>query len=403
MPGRHAILGPSSAYRWLTCTPSARFEEQLVDEETAYAAEGTLAHDLAALILSSRSGVFKGTQAVFNQMLTDLERQVIEFYESVGNDNGKAEFHEMLDYAEAWALHVCSHVHGVQEAEILIEREYDLSQFIPVGFGTSDATARTRKILYVDDYKYGAGVIVSAVNNEQLQIYGLGAYLDAVEAGYTEIETVVLSIFQPRAGNGGPTSFEISVSDLLLWAETIVRPRALLAIAGAGDFVPGKHCQFCKARTSCKAYYDRFAEIKKISDRRQMAPRELSIVLAYGPMVKTWVGKVEEEAVRKLQNGQKIPGYKLVNGRNSRKFKNEDDVVETLLAENFDTEQIFKSELRALTDLEKQVGPKRFAELFASQIINTPGKPQITDEEDPRPSIGASAADDYDEEENDLL
>lgn len=403
MPGRHAILGPSSAYRWLTCTPSARFEEQLTDEESPYAAEGTLAHDLAALILSSRAGIFQGNQAKFNQMLTDLQNQVVAFYDGLGNDNGLAEFHEMLDYAEAWAAYVCSHVTGVQEAEILIEREYDLSQFIPVGFGTSDATARTRKVLYVDDYKYGAGVIVSAIENEQLKIYGLGAYLDAVEAGFTEIETLVLSIFQPRAGSGAPVAFEISVADLLVWAETIVRPAALLAIAGAGDFVPGKHCQFCKARTSCKAYYDRFAEIKKISDRRQMTARELSIVLAYGPMVKTWVGKVEEEAIKKLQAGNKIPGYKLVNGRNSRKFKNEDDVVETLLAENFETEQIFKSELRALTDLEKQVGPKRFAELFASQIINTPGKPQVADEEDPRPAIGASGADDYDDEENDLL
>lgn len=403
MPGRHAILGPSSAYRWITCTPSARFEEQLPNEETTYAAEGTLAHDLAALILSSRAGIFRGNQAKFNGMLNAIEAQVIAFYESIGSDNGKAEFHEMLDYAEAWAAYVRSHADGTQEAEILIEHEYDLSEYIPVGFGTADATVRTRKVLYGDDYKYGAGVVVSAKDNYQLMIYGLGAYLEAVADGWTEIEVLVLSIFQPRAGGLEPVPFEITVDDLLHWAETILRPAALLAIAGAGDFVPGKHCQFCRARTSCKAYYDRFAELRKIHDRRQMSARELSIVLAFGGMIKSWVGKVEEEAIRKLQTGHKVPGYKLVNGRNTRKFKNEDDVVEILLAEDFETEQIFKSELRALTDLEKQVGPKRFAELFASLIINTPGKPQIADEDDERPAIGLSAADDYDDEENDLL
>lgn len=146
-----------------------------------------------------------------------------------------------------------------------------------------------------------------------------------------------------------------------------------------------------------------FAQVKKIHDRRAMSARELSIVLAYGPLIKSWVAKVEEEAVRNLQSGRKIPGYKLVNGRNTRKFTNEDDVVELLLAEDFDTEQIFKSELRSLTDLEKQVGPKKFAALFAGLVISTPGKPQITDEDDARPAIGASGADDYDDEENDLL
>ena len=57
MERKHAILSPSAAYRWLACTPSARFEEQLPEEESTYAAEGTLAHELAALLLSASWGI----------------------------------------------------------------------------------------------------------------------------------------------------------------------------------------------------------------------------------------------------------------------------------------------------------------------------------------------------------
>ncbi len=56
MADRHAILSPSAAYRWLACTPSARFEEQIPEEENLYAAEGTLAHELAAVLLLEKTG-----------------------------------------------------------------------------------------------------------------------------------------------------------------------------------------------------------------------------------------------------------------------------------------------------------------------------------------------------------
>ena len=39
----HAILSPSSAHRWMTCTPSAQLETQFPDTESEAAAEGILA------------------------------------------------------------------------------------------------------------------------------------------------------------------------------------------------------------------------------------------------------------------------------------------------------------------------------------------------------------------------
>jgi hypothetical protein len=296
----------------------------------------------------------------------------------------------MLEHAEAWAGLILDY-----GGEILIEKEYDISTYVPLGFGTADGTNVTPKILYVSDFKYGAGVRVMATANKQMMLYGVGALVKAVELGHRP-ETVVLTIFQPRAG--GTNTWYISVSDLLKWAEMEVRPKALLAIAGEGEFTPGSHCQFCKARTRCAAYLDRFQDVKELHDNRVMTYDDIATVLTYGPMLASWVKKVEEEAVKKLQARKGLPGFKLVAGRGRRQFRNEDNVVDILLGAGFDSEQIFTPSLRSLTDLEKELRPKRFAELLGDEIVTVDGKPQVAPEDDDRPAIGASAADDYDDD-----
>lgn len=385
----HAILSPSSAYRWLACTPSARFEEQYPDEESVYAREGTIAHEVAALVLSSRAGIFTGNQNNFNAMLSKLEYDAKVFYEKQGKPS---EFAAMLDHAEDYANFVRDQATG----EILIEQRYKLTEFVPLGYGTADSTNITKDTIYVTDYKYGAGVRVAATANKQMILYGLGAYLQVREK-YPNIKTVVLSIFQPRAG--GSSTWQISVEVLLKWAKEEVAPKAKIAIAGIGDFVAGDHCQFCKAKTVCKAFYDRFAEVKKIKDKRVMDDADTADVLTFGPSVASWVKKVEEETVNKLSKGGKLKGFKLVAGRGRRSFKSEDEVVDILLGEGFESYDIFDPKLRSLTDLEKQFGKKKFNDLLGKEIINIEGKPTLTTEDDDRPAIGASAADEFDEDD----
>ncbi len=371
MEKRHAILSPSAAHRWLACTPSARFEEQLPEEESTYAAEGTLAHELAALLLTGKSGV----------AISDIKANPL--YST-----------EMLEYCEGYAEFVTELANG---AHIYVEHEYDMSKYIPLQFGTCDASFIKNGEIWVIDFKYGAGVSVSPAANKQMMCYGLGVY-DYHAKGMT-LTGANLLIYQPRTGAGAkytPKPWYISAEDLLAWAENEAKPKGRLAIAGAGDFVPGKHCQFCKARTCCKAYYDLFTDIKNIRDKRVMTAADLATVLTHGAMISSWVEKVKEESVRKLQGNEKIPGFKLVAGRGKRSFRNEDDVVDILLGEGYESYQIFDPKLNSLTAIEKMVGAKRFKELFADQVINVPGKPQIAPEDDERQAIGASAADEFD-------
>lgn len=374
----HAILSPSSFDRVLACTPSARFEEQIPEEESGYAAEGTLAHDLAALLLLHGSGQID----VSNQQWYDdvLAIKLNELYSE-----------EMLEHCEAYAKFVLDEAKG---AHIYVERRYDMSKYIPLQFGTADASFIKDGVIRVIDFKYGAGMRVMATANKQMMCYGLGAY-DAHEKGNT-LTAVSMTIYQPRAG--GISTWDISVADLLIWANEEAGPKGKLAIAGMGEFVAGKHCQFCKARNVCKAYYNCFAELKGIYDAREMTDDDTATVLTFGPLVASWAKKVEEDVVKRLQNNQPLKGFKLVAGRGRRSFRNEDDVVDILMGEGYESDDIFNPALNSLTAIEKLVGPKKFKEIFKDQIVNLEGKPQIAPVDDDRPAIGVSAADEYDDD-----
>jgi len=406
----HAILGPSGAYRWLVCTPSARFEEQLPNEDTVFAKEGTLAHEVAALVLAARSGTYKGSDKMWWADMDAIELLVNDFYEK---QDRPSEFADMLDHAEDYAQYVISqtpfdgevHIGGDSfdmdfnniAKHILIENRYDVFDYVPLGFGTSDSTIRTKRVIYVTDYKYGAGVRVSAINNAQMKIYGLGALLKAKSEGFNDVQTIVMSIYQPRAG--GSSSWQISAEKLLEWADEIVKPQALKAIAGIGEFVPGKHCQFCRARNNCKAFYNEFAELRSLKDSRELTDVDLANVINFGPAVASWVKKVTDDTVARMERGQKVKGFKLVKGRGRRSFTNEDMVVDELIGENFDSYQIFEPKMRSLTDLEKTLGKNKFNELLGRWVKTVEGKPAIVSEDDDRPAIGKLGADEYDEED----
>ena len=45
----HALLSASGAHRWLKCPGSARLETLFEDKDNDFAAEGTLAHEIAEL------------------------------------------------------------------------------------------------------------------------------------------------------------------------------------------------------------------------------------------------------------------------------------------------------------------------------------------------------------------
>lgn len=378
---QHAILSASTAHRWLTCTPSARLElEEGQEECSVYAEEGTAAHALAEIMLSYQFD--KINAAEYEKALTDWHNT--EVYEKYYN----AEFQE---YVNSHVAFVVEQTKGLNDFHIYFELRVNFSNVVPQGFGTSDVVIITEDMIHVIDLKFGAGVPVSALENPQLRLYGMGA-LNL----FPRTRFIQLTINQPRLDSHDTET--LTKKELLDWAFNFVKPRAEEAIKGEGILTPEEDaCRFCKLRGKCKARADyQLALAQKefnIVDQREnlaqsMTPERLSTILQIAPLFIDWFKDVQAYALGQLANGAKIPGFKLVEGRSNRIITNEEAVKEKLLSLGFTEDEIMKPrEMLGISKLEALVGKKLFAEMFEDYLIKPAGKLTLAPENDRRPEV----------------
>ena len=271
-----------------------------------------------------------------------------------------------------------------KDAIILVEQRLNYSCYVPEGFGTGDLIIIADETLDIVDLKYGRGVAVSAEDNPQMKLYAVGA-LTLFNPLY-DIRKVRMTICQPRLEN--ISSYEIPADELLGWAETELKPKATLAFKGAGEFLPGDHCRFCRARHACRARADSFLELTKYEFKLPalLEDNEIIEIIALADKLASWATDVYAYATDKAINENKIwPGYKLVAGRSNRKYKNEGDVINTVTAAGYT--DIYKQSLIGLSDMEKLLGKKVFAELLDGLIEKPQGKAALVPESDKRQAI----------------
>ena len=379
MAKKHALLGASSSARWLICTPSARLEAMFPDEQSPYAAEGTVAHDLAESILCHK---LEGKKA---PKLDDYSTEMIE---AVNRYVDICE--EKMNEARARS----------SDAEVMIEAKLDFSRWVPEGFGTGDMVIVADGILEVIDLKYGKGVPVSAVENTQMRLYALGAY-DVNEFLY-DVKTVRMTIVQPRLDS--VSTDELSVEELLDWGDGI-KPIAQRAWEGIGECTPCDYCNFCKARHTCRALADTcltafYKDGGKLN--QLLTDQEVSDILAMKDLITKWIKGVYDFAYEKALSGEKQwPGYKLVEGTSRRTITDPEAAAKTLLDNGYKEEDIFKPrELEGITNLQKVLGKKGVSEYLEAYIDKPEGKPTLVPESDKRPAINTveTMANEFDDE-----
>ena len=163
MPSEHARFSPSAANRRIHCPPSLLLEEQFEEGESTYAAEGTAGHALAEHLI--RKYLKKRTTRPTSDFYTD----------------------ELVEAVDEYVAFVISEIEDARRAcanpIIIVEQRVDASEYVDNCFGTADMVIITDKYAHVIDLKLGKGVEVSAVENPQLMIYGLGV-LNMAEAIY---------------------------------------------------------------------------------------------------------------------------------------------------------------------------------------------------------------------------
>jgi hypothetical protein len=370
----HALLSASSAARWLACPPSAVAAEAYANEGTDYTREGTLAHEVAELF--ARVQVIDGhaNQTVVPASCTSEEDAVTA---------------EMQDCAKGYADYIQEQIKS-DSATILLEQRVDFSPWVPDGFGTTDCIIIQGTTMDVIDYKYGKGVAVSAKDNPQMKLYGLGALNDF---GFAyDVETVRLHIYQPRLNNVSVD--ELSVGELLAWAEMKVKPTAEKAAKGKGNYNPGEHCRFCphagRCRSLTKACTETFTTHGMKASVEVLAPWEVAEILQNESLISLWLKRVREQALTTMMDGGEIPGYKVVAGRGTRTWKDDLEVAATL-STVYSHEDYTKTELLSVAAMEKALGKKKVAELVGCLIESKTGAPTIAPENDRRPVYDASA------------
>ncbi len=371
----HAILSASGAVRWLNCPPSALMEAELPDTSTEYSRAGTLAHEFCDINL-------KEYFQYMSKSVCTRNRNKFRKEESYSQ--------EMEEHAKGYLDYVIEKIKD-EDAYVLAETKVDFSGYVPDGFGTCDCIIIQNDTLTIIDFKYGVGVKVSAENNPQMKLYALGA-IDMFSEVY-DFDKVEMCIYQPRLNNIDECIS--SVEEIVVWGEKVVRPTAELAINGKGEFKGGDYCHFCKLSAKCKHLCQHNMEVIKDEFKDEsgtlstacLTPNDYAMILERMKLVKNWLTKVEDHVIHGILNNElEIPGYKVVEGRSIRKYRNADEVANRLINNGYEESVIYEKNLLSLSKLEKVLGKKTFTELLSDMVDKPKGKPTIALATDKRPS-----------------
>lgn len=316
----HSRLSPSGANRWVNCPGSVTMCERFPDYTRSEAAdEGVASH-------------YVGEQVLLH---------AIDPYRLIGTpcpDNGVIITDEMVDgamvYVEAVRaacaanppsrelMHVEKHMY-IESVHSECHGTPDLRYFIP-----------QTNTLYVDDYKYGWG-IVEPYENYQLIIYAIGAIEELArmyKTGYGNMDqniTVVLRIIQPRPfhASGSVREWRVNGAALRGYLNRLT-DAAHRALADSPECHTGQHCHYCRARHACPALqqaamlsvdYTALAQPQELSPEAMAA--ELRILRRAAEMIDYRLKSLETRATMHVQAGGTLPGYTLQTGHGHMAWK----------------------------------------------------------------------------------
>lgn len=413
----HSGIGPSAAHRWIACPGSVAaskalflLKPELENSSSPQSREGTMAHELAEAMVIAW---------IYN--------------EPFDTDEWASEVHNPEDFNLIEMIYHCENfleyvTEFVDEGDLVLpERRLDMPRIHKDSYGTGDVTIIKRKCktVHTIDLKYGAGVYVDVVNNDQARMYAEGAKDLLLNHRYEGFdfnpEEYVLHIYQPRSNPVNIAQWSINEKRLNEFVKDAHEAAKLTELPlSKAIFNPGeKQCHWCPCNGDCKplddymhtanlAMFDSLdegntstmeekiesaiAEVK--SNPNILSSERKGQLLKLFPMMVKYMDAVKSAAMSDALNNAAPKGFKLVAGRNSYKCTDL-ETLEFLLGD-----EAFKDkENRSRSDLQKRLGVQ-FKDLGLDDYFeSTPGNPTLALESDKRPELpppNIDAIDDFD-------
>ena len=355
------VVGGSTAKRVMNCPGSVALVNLAPPSPSStYADKGTLLHNLIAEILDT------DTDPV-SLIGTNYEGQILD--------------QEMIDEKLQPALDLLDKLDPDKAMAVAVETRVGFGDYLPGAFGSCDVLGRMGDVAYIIDWKFGDGIAVGAEENEQLMYYAAAAMRTPEVAwvfkGATTIECVIIQPPVIRRWTTTPARIKQFEKDLKRAVKAASLPDAKLN--------PGDHCRWCAAKPTCPAMtgaVDRALKVKLDAvDDEMLGKYASNAVLLQG-----WIDDLNALVQTKIEKGYKIPGWKLVAKRGTRKWAKEADVVHWADGKGLEPREIYNTEIRSPAQMEK-VLKKRKLTLPDELVVSVSSGATLAAKSDPRPAV----------------
>lgn len=297
------------------------------------------------------------------------------------------------------ALEYLANVYVNPITDIELEKQLKLYRLDPALFecgGTNDVSFTTREenpddpttfrvVRHVLDWKFGRSEPIWAANNDQLLAYAWGQIIEDPQ----DYDIIRVHIVMPRLEHYD--SCDYTKAELRAWLHGRAIPGAQRCYEEIPTFNAGKHCRWCPGKMQCRHRYNFqqqtasqvFAAALELPD---VSVAELAEWYPKLQALKTYIGELKKFAQAQLLTGQEFPGYKMVSGRSSRKWKSEAQ-AEAFLLNNLELEEVYDTKLISVAAAEKKARRFKKDPEFLDLYERAEGKPTIVPEGDRRPAL----------------
>lgn len=343
----HSPLGASSAERWMNCPGSTSLIKELKiaedTDEPEYRGLGVAAHEAGAHCLQNGLDAWEVVGEKFHGFEVDQNMAAaIQTYIDVCRPLMERE--GALSYIEHGLAYKQENHHVTEiidpRADSLLKKYF---------YGTGDCCVVRPDVKYMDviDYKHGEGIIVEAENNPQLLYYAFGFLLL-----HNEIEIVRIRIVQPRTFDAPVKEWIVTANFIRDWVTDKLVPAMQATEMEGAELDAGSWCRFCPAKLICPMMASLFGAATTANPKSivQFTDETLGRSYQFREAVKFYLKALEDEVFRRMNNGGKIPGCKLVPKKANRVFK---IGAVDMFKEKFGDDALTKPEMKSPSEIEK--------------------------------------------------